>query len=98
RRVRGACAARVRPLPDVPGGVSPLRTGVQRRPVGSAGLDTGRFLTGRQLCRGNIQGVRWTEFARDDELEFKGQMGQESNLQPAVLELSARCPDSSKVV
>jgi hypothetical protein len=27
-----------------------------------------------------------------------GQVGQESNLQPAVLEHSARCPDSSKNV
>ena len=27
-----------------------------------------------------------------------GQVGQESNLQPAVLEHAARCPESSKVV
>jgi hypothetical protein len=59
---------------------------MQRRPVIAAGVDAGRFLTGRQLPRGNILGVRWTEFARDDEPEFKGQVGQESNLHPAVVE------------
>ena len=29
---------------------------------------------------------------------FDGQVGQESNLQPAVLEHSAHCPESSNVV
>ena len=32
------------------------------------------------------------------EFRVHGQVGQESNLHPAVLEHAARCPESSKVV
>jgi hypothetical protein len=52
-------------------------------------------------------GVKWVkarkmgwihEAAAQMNSAFPGQVGQESNLQPAVLEHSARCPDASKVV
>jgi hypothetical protein len=33
-----------------------------------------------------------------NKFSITGQVGQESNLQPAVLEHSAQCPDASRVV
>jgi hypothetical protein len=53
-------------------------------------------------------GVKWGQMQErqavrhmacsSDECRSTGQVGQESNLQPAVLEHAARCPTSSKVV
>ena len=47
----------------------------------------------------NAHTLRWSHGAAIPmNSGLQGQVGQESNLQPAVLEHSARCPESSRVV
>jgi hypothetical protein len=65
--------------------------GVARKAVGFAAV-------GVKWGQGTPHGLRamWLQPAEIQGSE--GQVGQESNLQPAVLEHSAQCPEWSKVV
>src|SRR5262249_8710894 len=54
-----------------------------------------RLTTGRYNKRAASQRIRWKPL---HFRAWKGQMGHESNLRPAGVEHTARCPDSSKDV
>src|SRR5262249_33216266 len=82
---RGLCRTHHPGTPPAAGGIgTPRNTGSARRSEASGQTDAPR-LQGRLPCVGGVRAL-------------KGKMGQESTLQPAVLELAAHCPASPKNV